>query len=80
MSDPGLNQFIHRFIRVLWAFRHLSNRGGCACLHAWECRRRVDEFFKAGVTTTALQFTSFTRNPEERGPLFLKAVRDFADA
>ena len=44
------------------------------------CRKRVDEFFKAGVTTTALQFFSFSPKPEERGTRILKALRDFADA
>jgi hypothetical protein len=44
------------------------------------CRKRVDEFFKAGVTTTALQFISFASKPEERGPRLLKAIKDFADA
>ena len=41
---------------------------------------RIDEFFKAGVTTTALQFISFAQKPEERGARLLKAMRDFADA
>lgn len=44
------------------------------------CRKRVDEFFKAGVTTTALQFISFAPKPEERGPRLLKAIKEFADA
>ncbi|HVN28804.1 MAG TPA: LLM class F420-dependent oxidoreductase, partial [Candidatus Binataceae bacterium] len=44
------------------------------------CRKRVDEFFKAGVTTTALQFVSFTQKPEEKGALILKAIKDFANA
>jgi len=47
---------------------------------AKNCRKRVDEFFKAGVTTTALQFFSFSPKPEERGTRILKALRDFADA
>jgi hypothetical protein len=41
---------------------------------------RVDEFFKAGVTTTALQFISFSPKPEDRGPRLLKALKDFAAA
>jgi probable F420-dependent oxidoreductase len=44
------------------------------------CRMRIDEFFKAGVTTTALQFISFAQKPEERGARLLKALKDFADA
>jgi len=44
------------------------------------CRKRVDEFFKAGVTTTALQFTSFAAKHEERAPRLLKAIKDFANA
>jgi probable F420-dependent oxidoreductase len=44
------------------------------------CRSRIDEFFKAGVTTTALQFISFAAKPEERGARLLKAMKDFADA
>jgi probable F420-dependent oxidoreductase len=44
------------------------------------CRLRVDDFFKAGVTTTALQFISFAPKPEERGARLLKAIKDFADA
>jgi len=44
------------------------------------CRKRIDEFFKAGVTTTAMQFFSFASKPEERGVRILKALKDFADA
>ena len=44
------------------------------------CRKRIDEFFKAGVTTTAMQFHSFARTPEEKGVRLLKMMRDFADA
>ena len=44
------------------------------------CRKRVDEFFKAGVTTTALQFVSFAQNPAERGPRLLKGIKDFTSA
>jgi len=47
---------------------------------AKECRMRIDEFFKAGVTTTALQFQSFARTPEERGARLLQALKDFAGA
>jgi probable F420-dependent oxidoreductase len=47
---------------------------------AKECRRRIDEFFKAGVTTTAIQFQSWARTPEEKGVRLLKMMRDFADA
>ena len=44
------------------------------------CRKRVDEFFKAGVTTTALQFISFAQTREERGARLLKGLKDFAKA
>jgi probable F420-dependent oxidoreductase len=44
------------------------------------CRKRIDEFFKAGVTTSAMQFFSFASKPEERGARILKALRAFADA
>jgi probable F420-dependent oxidoreductase len=47
---------------------------------AKSCRKRIDEFFKAGVTTTALQFISFAQKPEERGARLLKALKDFASA
>jgi hypothetical protein len=44
------------------------------------CRKRVEEFFKAGVTTTALQFISFAQSREERGVRLIKALKDFANA
>jgi probable F420-dependent oxidoreductase len=44
------------------------------------CRKRIDEYFKAGVTTTALQFLSFAEKPQERGARIIKAMQDFADA
>jgi probable F420-dependent oxidoreductase len=44
------------------------------------CRARVEEFFKAGVTTTALQFISFAQSREERGARLLKGLKDFANA
>jgi probable F420-dependent oxidoreductase len=47
---------------------------------ATTCRKRIDEFFKAGVTTTAMQFFSFAPKPEERGARILKALQDFAAA
>jgi probable F420-dependent oxidoreductase len=44
------------------------------------CRRRIDEYFKAGVTTTALQFSSFAKSPEERRARVLKAIEQVASA
>jgi probable F420-dependent oxidoreductase len=44
------------------------------------CRKRVEEFFKAGVTTTALQFISFAQSREERGVRLIKGLKDFANA
>ena len=42
---------------------------------AEKCRRRLDDYAKAGITTTALQFSSFARSPEERRAKVLKANR-----
>jgi alkanesulfonate monooxygenase SsuD/methylene tetrahydromethanopterin reductase-like flavin-dependent oxidoreductase (luciferase family) len=44
------------------------------------CRKRIDEYFAAGVTTTALQFISFSQNTEERRARVLKGMEDFANA
>ena len=44
------------------------------------CRKRIDEYFTAGVTTTALQFISFSQNTEERRARVLKGMEDFANA
>lgn len=47
---------------------------------AKRCRQRVDEFIRAGVTTTALQFASFAATPEERRTRILRAIENFAKA
>jgi probable F420-dependent oxidoreductase len=47
---------------------------------AKKCRRRIDEYFRAGVTTTALQFSSFAPTPEERRARVLKAMEQVASA
>jgi probable F420-dependent oxidoreductase len=47
---------------------------------AKHCRKRIDDYFRAGVTTTALQFSSFAQNPEERRARVLKAMEQFASA
>ncbi|HXN85031.1 MAG TPA: LLM class F420-dependent oxidoreductase [Candidatus Binataceae bacterium] len=44
------------------------------------CRKRIDEYFTAGVTTTALQFISFSQNTEERRAKVLKGMEEFANA
>ncbi len=44
------------------------------------CRRRVDDFIRAGVTTTALQFLSFAATAEERRTRILRAIENFAKA
>jgi probable F420-dependent oxidoreductase len=45
---------------------------------AEKCRRRLDDYAKAGITTTALQFSSFARTPEERRVKVLKAIERLA--
>jgi len=44
------------------------------------CRKRIDEYFDAGVTTTAIQFSSFAPTPEERRKRILRAVENLAKA
>jgi alkanesulfonate monooxygenase SsuD/methylene tetrahydromethanopterin reductase-like flavin-dependent oxidoreductase (luciferase family) len=45
---------------------------------AEKCRRRLDDYARAGITTTALQFSSFARTPEERRMKILKAIERLA--
>ncbi|HXN14674.1 MAG TPA: LLM class flavin-dependent oxidoreductase, partial [Candidatus Acidoferrales bacterium] len=45
---------------------------------AEKCRRRLDDYAKAGITTTALQFSSFARTPEERRAKVLRAIERLA--
>ncbi|HEY6419651.1 MAG TPA: LLM class F420-dependent oxidoreductase [Candidatus Binataceae bacterium] len=45
-----------------------------------QCRRRLDAYSRAGITTSALQFTSLARTPEERRARVLRAVERLAAA
>ncbi len=47
---------------------------------AEQCRRRLDEYARAGVTSSALQFASFAPTPEERRARVLKAIERLAAA
>jgi probable F420-dependent oxidoreductase len=47
---------------------------------AKRCRQRIDEFIRAGVTTTALQFVSFAQTAEERRSRILRAIENVARA
>ena len=47
---------------------------------AEKCRRRLDDYARAGITTTALQFSSFARTPEERRVKVLRAIERLAAA
>lgn len=44
------------------------------------CRQRIEEYFRAGVTTTAIDFASFAPTPEARRAQILKAVEGLAKA
>ncbi len=41
---------------------------------AEQCRRRLDDYARAGITTTALQFSSFAPTPDERRARVLRAI------
>lgn len=45
---------------------------------ASKCRRRLDDYARAGITTTALQFVSFAKTPEERRAKILRAIERLA--
>lgn len=45
-----------------------------------QCRRRLDEYGRAGITTSALQFSSFAKTPEERRARVLRAIERLAAA
>jgi probable F420-dependent oxidoreductase len=45
-----------------------------------QCARRLKDFERAGVTTSALQFSSFAKTPEERRGRLLKAIENLAQA
>jgi probable F420-dependent oxidoreductase len=42
------------------------------------CRRRLEEYARAGVTTTALELTSFASDPKERRARILRAIERLA--
>ena len=46
---------------------------------AEKCRKRLDDYARAGITTTALQFSSFAQNPEERRAKILKSIARLAE-
>lgn len=41
---------------------------------AEKCRKRLDDYARAGITTTALQFSSFAKTPEERRANILRSI------
>ncbi|MGH7864749.1 MAG: LLM class F420-dependent oxidoreductase [Candidatus Binataceae bacterium] len=45
---------------------------------AAQCRKRLDDFARAGITTSALQFNSFAPTPEERRAKILKSIEKIA--
>ena len=48
--------------------------------NARQCRRRLDDYGRGGITTTALQFSSFAASPEERRKNILSAIEKLAAA
>ena len=44
------------------------------------CRKRLEDYAEAGVTATALEFTSFAPTPEERRARILRAIERLAPA
>jgi len=46
---------------------------------AEKCRKRLDDYARAGITTTALQFSSFAQNPDERRAKILKSIERLAE-
>ncbi len=47
---------------------------------AEKCRRRLEDYAHAGITTSALQFSSFAKTPEERRVKVLRAMERLAAA
>ena len=45
-----------------------------------KCARRLKEYERAGITASALQFSSFARTPEERRANVLRAIERLGDA
>lgn len=44
-----------------------------------KCRKRLDDYARAGITTTALQFSSFAKTPEERRANILRSIERLAN-
>ena len=47
---------------------------------AEKCRRRLDDYARAGITTTALQFASFAKTADERRAKILRSIERLASA
>ena len=47
---------------------------------AAQCAKRLRDYERAGITASALQFSSFAKTPEERRAKVLKAVENLAAA
>jgi probable F420-dependent oxidoreductase len=45
-----------------------------------QCRKRLDDFARAGITVSALQFSSFAKTPEERRAKILRSIERLAAA
>jgi probable F420-dependent oxidoreductase len=45
---------------------------------AEKCRRRLDDYARAGITTTALQFASFAKTADERRTKILRSIERLA--
>ena len=48
--------------------------------NAAKCKKHIERYFAGGVTTTALQFTTFAKTPEERRKAILSALEKLAAA
>ncbi|HUA35291.1 MAG TPA: LLM class F420-dependent oxidoreductase [Candidatus Binataceae bacterium] len=48
--------------------------------NAAQCKRRLDDYARGGITTTALQFSSFASTPDERARRILSAIEKLAAA
>ncbi|HZO83362.1 MAG TPA: LLM class F420-dependent oxidoreductase [Candidatus Binataceae bacterium] len=58
-----------RMIEEIYVFGSVAN-----------CRRRLEQYLRAGVTTTALEFESFAPDPKERRARILRAAERLAPA
>ncbi len=45
-----------------------------------QCARRLKDYERAGITASALQFSCFAKDPEERRAKVLKAIENLAEA